>query len=70
MPPKAAGAAFPAAGHEQERSMAEAASVPARDVRVMSLIGLAHGVSHFFQLVLPPLFPLVKDALGFVVDRF
>ena len=44
--------------------MAEAASVPARDVRVMSLIGLAHGVSHFFQLVLPPLFPLVKDALG------
>jgi MFS family permease len=64
MPPKAAGAAFPAAGHEQERSMPEAASVPARDVRVMSLIGLAHGVSHFFQLVLPPLFPLVKDALG------
>jgi MFS transporter, FSR family, fosmidomycin resistance protein len=44
--------------------MAEAASLPARDIRVMSLIGLAHGVSHFFQLVLPPLFPLVKDALG------
>jgi MFS transporter, FSR family, fosmidomycin resistance protein len=43
--------------------MAEAASLPARDIRVMSLIGLVHGVSHFFQLVLPPLFPLVKDAL-------
>jgi MFS family permease len=44
--------------------MAEAASEPARDLRVMSLIGLAHGASHFFQLALPPLFPLVKDALG------
>ena len=43
--------------------MAEAASEPARDLRVMSLIGLAHGSSHFFQLALPPLFPLVKDAL-------
>jgi MFS transporter, FSR family, fosmidomycin resistance protein len=44
--------------------MAEAAVQPARDLRVLSLIGLAHGVSHFFQLALPPLFPLVKDALG------
>lgn len=44
--------------------MAEAASDAARDVRVMSLVGLAHGSSHFFQLALPPLFPLVKDALG------
>jgi MFS transporter, FSR family, fosmidomycin resistance protein len=44
--------------------MAEAASAPVRDLRVMSLIGLAHGSSHFFQLAFPPLFPLVKDALG------
>src|SRR4051794_19491007 len=44
--------------------MAEAAVQPARDFRVLSLIGLAHGASHFFQLALPPLFPLVKDALG------
>jgi MFS transporter, FSR family, fosmidomycin resistance protein len=44
--------------------MADAATLPARDIRVMSLIGLVHGVSHFFQLVLPPLFPLVKDALA------
>ena len=42
----------------------EAAVQPARDIRVLSLIGLAHGSSHFFQLALPPLFPLVKDALG------
>jgi MFS transporter, FSR family, fosmidomycin resistance protein len=44
--------------------MAEAAAQPVRDIRVMSLIGFAHGLSHFFQLALPPLFPLVKDALG------
>ena len=35
-----------------------------RDIKVMSLIGLAHGLSHFYQLVLPPLFPLLKDAFG------
>jgi MFS family permease len=39
------------------------AAVPARDIRVVSLIGLAHGSSHFFQLALPPLFPLVKESL-------
>ncbi|GAA0757951.1 MFS transporter [Ideonella azotifigens] len=27
------------------------------DVRTISLIGLAHGTSHFFHLLLPPLFP-------------
>src|SRR5438105_15247730 len=30
------------------------------DVKVIGLIGVAHGLSHFFQLVLPPLFPLLK----------
>lgn len=34
------------------------------DIRVIGLIGVAHSVSHFFQLVLPPLFPLLKDAFG------
>jgi len=28
-----------------------------RDAEVISLIGLAHGTSHFFHLMLPPLFP-------------
>ncbi len=33
-----------------------------RDVTVISLVGLAHATSHFFQLVIPPLFPwLMKD---------
>ena len=32
------------------------------DLEVISLIGFVHGVSHFFHLLLPPLFPwLMKD---------
>lgn len=33
------------------------------DVALIAWIGLAHGLSHFFQLVLPPLFPLLVGAL-------
>ena len=32
--------------------------------RTIGLVGGAHFVSHFFQLTLPPLFPLVRDDLG------
>ncbi len=35
-----------------------------RDVRVIGLVGSAHFFSHFFQLVLPPLFPILKEELG------
>jgi FSR family fosmidomycin resistance protein-like MFS transporter len=35
-----------------------------RDVRVIGVIGVAHGMSHFFQLVLPPLFPLLRAEFG------
>src|SRR5258708_3512586 len=35
-----------------------------RDVRVISLVGMAHGLSHFYQLAMPPLFFLMKDDLG------
>lgn len=31
---------------------------------VIALVALAHGTSHFFQLALAPLFPLIKDDLG------
>jgi len=48
-----------------------------RDVRVIGLVSLAHGLSHFYQLVLPPLFPVLRDAfhvpfvaLGFVMSVF
>jgi MFS transporter, FSR family, fosmidomycin resistance protein len=35
-----------------------------RDVRVIGVVGVAHGMSHFFQLVLPPLFPLLRIEFG------
>lgn len=48
-----------------------------RDIKVMALVGAAHGCSHFFQLVLPSLFPFLKDAfqvsyteLGIVTTMF
>ena len=34
------------------------------DIRVIGLVGAAHFFSHFFQLTLPPLFPLLKEAWG------
>jgi MFS family permease len=55
------------------------AAVPSfrRDAQVISLIGIAHGASHFFQLVLPSLFPWLKAAfnvsyaeLGLVMTAF
>jgi MFS family permease len=33
-----------------------------RDAPVIGLVGLAHGLSHFSQLLLAPLFPWLKDA--------
>lgn len=41
-----------------------AAAALRSDVRVISLIGFAHGTSHFFQLVLPPLFPWLMPEFG------
>ena len=35
-----------------------------QDAAVIGLVGVAHGVSHFSQLLLPPLFPWLKDAFG------
>ena len=35
-----------------------------RDFRVIGLVALAHGVSHFFQIATAVLFPLIKDDLG------
>jgi MFS family permease len=35
-----------------------------RDARVIGLVGLAHGTSHFFHLLLPPLFPWLMHDFG------
>ncbi len=44
-------------------SVSTSAAVPLRqDAGVIGLIGIAHLVSHFCQLLLPPLFPWLKDA--------
>jgi FSR family fosmidomycin resistance protein-like MFS transporter len=48
-----------------------------KDAQVIGLVGLAHGVSHFFHLILAPLFPWLKEAfslsyaeLGFLMTAF
>lgn len=48
-----------------------------RDAQVIGLIGVAHGTSHFFHLILAPLFPWLKEAfalsyaeLGFLMSAF
>lgn len=35
-----------------------------RDLETISLIGFVHGVSHFFHLLLPPLFPWLMEEFG------
>jgi MFS family permease len=45
-------------------SLAVGADPLRHDVRVISLVGAAHFTSHFFQLALPPLFPLLREDLG------
>lgn len=37
---------------------------PSADARLIALIGCAHGVSHFFHLLLPPLFPWLMPEFG------
>ena len=45
---------------------AHTASAPLQqDARTIGLIGLAHGTSHFFHMLLPPLFPFLIGEFGF-----
>jgi FSR family fosmidomycin resistance protein-like MFS transporter len=44
--------------------MTAATSTLRQDVRVIGLIAFAHGLSHFYQLVVAVLFPLIKQDLG------
>ena len=34
------------------------------DAQVIALVGVAHGTSHFFHLIVAPLFPWLKTAFG------
>lgn len=54
-----------------------ATSTLRRDTQVIGLVGVAHGVSHFYHLILAPLFPWLKVAfdlsyaeLGFLMTVF
>jgi MFS family permease len=57
--------------------MTTTAPVGRSDARVIGLVGLAHLLSHFYQIALGPLFPLLRDefdvsytALGLIVSLF
>ncbi len=39
-------------------------SAPDRDGRIIGLVGVAHGISHFYHLLLPPLFPWLMAEFG------
>lgn len=41
-----------------------ALEAPKQEARVLGVIGVAHCASHFFQIVLPPLFLFMKDSFG------
>ena len=58
-------------------SAASVSTTGRQDAEVISLIGLAHGTSHFFHLMLPPLFPwlmaefsLSYTEAGFLMSAF
>ena len=49
-------------------AMASSIALPSsahQDWRTIALVGLAHGTSHFFHMLLPPLFPMLISEFGF-----
>lgn len=45
-------------------NLSSSGSALGRDATVMTLVGMAHGISHFSQLLLAPLFPWLKAEFG------
>ncbi len=45
-------------------STAVAGGTRKADLQTISLVGLAHGTSHFFHMLLPPLFPAFRESFG------
>jgi MFS transporter, FSR family, fosmidomycin resistance protein len=53
---------LPPASRASQDENAAAGGAPPRDREVIALVGLSHGTSHFFHLMLPTLFPwLMRD---------
>lgn len=44
--------------------MASVLSLPRGELKSIGLISIGHGFSHLYMLILPPLFPLIRDDLG------
>ena len=42
----------------------QATSNVKQDALVITLVGIAHGISHFFHMILAPLFPWIKEAFS------
>ena len=40
-----------------------------RDVRVISLIGIAHGASHYYQLAFVTMLLIVRDSVGLSFEQ-
>ena len=53
-------AAFPAPPYTSTPLEPRADATLKSDAQVIGLVGFAHSLSHFFQLALPPLFPLIR----------
>src|SRR5471030_1613700 len=55
----------PLKGAPQEDLMSAAIAAPVgRDVRVISLIGVAHGTSHYYQLAFVTMLLIVRETVG------
>ncbi len=44
--------------------MSETTNSARRDIKIIAVVAAGHGCSHFYQLVVPPLFPFITQSLG------
>lgn len=44
--------------------MVSLSAIPAREIKAVSLVSIAHGYSHFYMFALPPLFGILQADLG------